>query len=111
EADRVHDVPAVEAEALLRAVGAVRADHLGQAAIVGGELDIGARKLPVDGAEVEIVGAAEIVLRAGAADGREGAVAIEEEFDLALAPPAGIVDAPGHVGADIVAVPADAVED
>ena len=40
EADRVHDVPAVESEALLDAVMAVSADDLGQAAVGRAELCI-----------------------------------------------------------------------
>ena len=38
-------------------------------------------------------------------------VAVHEELDLALAPPAGVVDAPGHVGADVLAAALHAVED
>ena len=34
-----------------------------------------------------------------------------KELDFALAPPAGIVDAPGHIGPDVMAAPAHAVED
>src|SRR5690606_18903880 len=65
----------------------------------------------VDDAAIEIVGAAEIVLGARTADGGKVLVAIHEELDLALAPPAGIVDAPSHVGADIVAAALDTVDD
>src|SRR5579859_164355 len=72
EADRVHDVPAVQAEALLRAVDAVGPDHLRQAGVGGGELHVFAFTVALDDAGVEVVGAAEIVLRARAADGREG---------------------------------------
>src|SRR6185312_17063263 len=106
EAHRVHDVPAVEAEALLRAVDAVRPDHLGQAGVGAVELLVGrlAVALLLHAAGIEVVGAAEVVLGAGAADGREDAVPIHEELDLALAPPAGVVDAPGHVGPDEVAL-------
>ena len=107
EADGVGDVPAVEAEAGLGGVDAVGSDDLGEAGVGGGELAVAALVL----AEVEVVGAAEVVLGAGAADGGELAVAVEEEFDLALAPPAAVVDAPGHVGADVLALSPDAVED
>ena len=45
------------------------------------------------------------------ADGRELRVAVHVELDLALAPPAVVVDAPGQVGADVMAPALDAVED
>ena len=109
EADRVHDVPAVEAEPSADLVEAVGADDLGQARVGRRELVVLARAVRRLG--VEVVGAAEVVLGARAADGRELRVAVHEELDLALAPPAVVVDAPGHVGADVVAPALDAVED
>src|SRR6185437_10184493 len=88
EAHWVGDVPAVEAEALLRSVDAIGPDHLRHARVGGGELAVLALLAAVDNARVEVVGAAEVVFRAGAADGRELGVAVHEELDLALAPPA-----------------------
>ena len=40
----------------------------------------------------------------------QSAVAVHEELDLALAPPAVVVDAPGQVGAHVVALPLHAVQ-
>src|SRR6185312_5225401 len=94
EANRVHDVPAVQAEALLRAVDAVGPDHLAETGIRRRELGVGVRLAGLADADVEVVGAAEIVLGAGAADGRELPVVVDEELDLAFAPPAGVVAAP-----------------
>src|SRR5262249_26490170 len=118
EAHGIGDVPAVHAKALLRLVDAVGADHLRQAGIGRGEFEIarlrpaayaGVGELPGH-ARIEIIGAAKIILGAGAADGRNLTVAVDEELDLALAPPAIAVRAPGHVGADIVAVSGHAIE-
>ncbi len=102
-------MPAVEPETLLDVVVTVSPDDLGESAV-------GRRVLRVlDGAvgplRVEVVAAAEIVFRAGAADGREFLVAVEEELDLALAPPAVVVHSPGHVRADILPPAFDPVED
>jgi hypothetical protein len=97
-------VPAVQPEALLRAVRAVRAQDLGHAGVGRGELAV----LAID---VEVVGAAEVVLGAGAADGRELVVVVDVELDLALAPPARVVDPPSAVGADVLAATLDAVKD
>ena len=60
---------------------------------------------------LEIPGAAEVVLGAGPADRRPFAVAIEVELDLALAPPAVVVHAPGQIGADVLALAVDAIEE
>ena len=51
---------------------------------------------------MEIIGATEIILRAGAANSGELVVAIQKEFDLPFSPPPGIVDAPSHIGAGIL---------
>src|SRR5690606_11349544 len=59
----------------------------------------------------EIPGAAEIVFGAGAADRREGVVPVHVKLDLTFAPPTAIIDAPGDVRADVVALPLDAVDD
>src|SRR5579883_502205 len=99
---RIHDVPAVQAKALLGAIDTVGPDHLAEARIGSREFGVGVRLVGLADADVEVVGAAEIILGAGAADGRELLVVVDEELDLAFAPPAGVVAAPGHVGADIV---------
>src|SRR4029078_3972353 len=101
-------------EPLLRAIHAVRPQHLRQTGIGRGEFDIGrfaseAQRL-VDAAGIEIVGTAEIVLCASAANRRKLRVAINEEFYLALTPPPAIVHAPCHVGTDKVAAPPHAIE-
>ena len=98
-------MPAVEPKARLRAVDAVGADHLRQAGIGRGK-----GLVLVRGLILEVVGAAEVVLRARAADGGILAVAVEEELDLALAPPSGVVHAPAHVGAHIAAPARHALE-
>ena len=94
---------------MLRLIGPVRPDDLRQPGIGGGEFDVGSRERRVDRARVEIIGAAKVILCAGAAD-RRPLVAVEKELDLALAPPAGIVDAPGHISSDVMPAPANAVE-
>src|SRR3954468_22947361 len=104
ETNGVHDVPPVQAEALLGAVEAVGADDLGEAEEGGGEDAV------LAGGELEVPGAAEVVLGAGAADGRPVGVSVQVELDLALAPPAVVVDAPGEVGADVVALALHAAE-
>ena len=59
---------------------------------------------------VEIVCAAEVILRAGAADGGEVGIAVDVELDLTLAPPAVALHAPVHVSADVVAVTLDSIK-
>ena len=54
--------------------------------------------------DIPVVRAAEIVLRARAADGRKLAIAVDEELDFALAPPTRIGDADRQVAADVVAL-------
>src|SRR5699024_1731868 len=62
EADRVRQVPAVQAEALLVGVEAVGLDHLRHPEIRGGVGGVGAGRV------LEGPGPAEVVLGAGAAD-------------------------------------------
>ena len=69
EAHGIHDVPSVEPEALLAFIRTVAADHLRQARV-------GRRELGVLAVSVEVVGAAEVVLGAGAADRGKLAVAV-----------------------------------
>ena len=58
-----------------------------------------------------VVGAADVVLGSGAADGGEFLVTVHEELDLTFAPPAVVQHAPAERGADVVAAAADAVDD
>ena len=58
----------------------------------------------------ETVRAAKVVFRTRSADRREFLVAVDIELDLALAPPAVVVDAPGHVSANIMSRSFDAVQ-
>ena len=99
-------MPAVEAEALLRTVERIGTHslHAGVRRREGNVAVVGFRVL-------EIIGAAEIVLRGGTADRRVCGVAVQVEFDLALTPPACVVDAPRHVRADVLPLAAHAVED
>src|SRR5271166_936639 len=98
-------MPPVHAEPLLAAVQPVRADDL-----VKPE-----KRRRVDGVSlpghVEVPGATEVVLGAGAADRGELLIAVEVELDLALAPPAGAIHAPGEVGADVLPGALHGVED
>ncbi len=54
-------------------------------------------KLLVLSSPVEIIRATEIVFGSGATNGRELLIAIHEELDFAFAPPAIVINAPGHV--------------
>src|SRR5271157_5492042 len=65
EADWVHDVPAIHAEALLRLVDSVGPDHLREARIRGREWRISPGILRFVVADVEIVGAAKVIFRPG----------------------------------------------
>ena len=104
EGDRVRDVPAVHPEPLLAGVQAVGLDHLVQS-----EVGRAVRGVALAG-HVEVPGPAEVVLGAGAADGRELLVVVEVELHLALAPPAAAVDPPRQVAADVVAATRHTVE-
>lgn len=105
EADGVGDVPAIHAKALLRTIDTVRADHLVQTGVGRAEF------LILFGLFVfKIVGTAEIILGASAADGGPLFVAIHKELDLAFAPPTSVVDTPRHVDADIVPLSLHAIE-
>src|SRR4051812_43840103 len=59
---------------------------------------------------LEVPRAAKVVFGPGAADRRKLLIAVHEELDLAFAPPAGVVDAPRQVGAYVVPMPAESVE-
>ena len=82
---------------------------LGQSAVGCRELRVAA--LSVRALGVEVVRATEVIFCAGAADCREIFVAVDVEFNFALAPPAVVVHTPGYVCADVVAPAFDAVED
>ena len=56
------------------------------------------------------MGAAEVIFRARAADGREFPVSVEIEFDLTLAPPVVIADSPAHDGSDIMTAALDLIQ-
>src|SRR2546423_1876744 len=60
---------------------------------------------------IEVPGSSEIVLGTRATNRRVFIVAVEIELDLPLAPPAGVIDAPGYVCSDIMATPLDTVKD
>jgi hypothetical protein len=105
EMDGVQDMPAVETEALLALVEAVGANHLGHAEVRRAVFGIATAR------DIEVPRAAKVVLGPGAADRREILVAIEVDLEFALAPPAGAVDAPREVGADVVAMTCDAIEE
>src|SRR5262249_18861190 len=88
EANRIHDVPAIQPESLLTAIQPIGFDHLWQARI-------GRRKNAIFALwKLEIPRAAEVVFCSSAANGRKFVVAIHEKLDLAFAPPAVAVDTP-----------------
>src|SRR5918995_541590 len=89
EADRGDDVPPVQPEPLLRVVDAIGAHHEWQARVGRAELLVHLRLLVL-----EVVRPAEVIFGAGAADRRIRGVAVHEELDFALAPPAFAVHAP-----------------
>ena len=105
EMNGVKNVPAVQTEALLALVETIGADHLRHAEVRRRVFGVAAA------GDVEVPGAAKVVLRAGAADRREIVVAVEVDLELALAPPAGGIDSPGEVGADVVTLTCDAVDE
>ena len=99
-------MPAVHAEAELAAVQLIGRQHL-QPCIRRGEC-----RVSVMGQRVfEIVGAAEVILRARAADSGIIGVAIYVELDLPFSPPVGIVHAPGQISAHILSLALDSVQD
>ena len=75
-------MPAVHTEALVGVVDAVGPDDVRHARVGGGVLLV-----LLGGLVLEVVGAAEVVLGAGAADGRELPVTVQVELDFAFAPP------------------------
>src|SRR5258706_2071006 len=121
ETDGIRDVPAIEAEARLGGIEPVRPDDLRHTRVRGGELLVvlGPRTAPGTApgagarprARDESVGAAEVVFRAGPADGWVLAVVVHEELDLTFPPPAGVVHAPRHVRADVLTLALHAVQE
>src|SRR6185437_14500027 len=105
EPHRIGDVPAIKAEAGIT-FPVFGAQDLHQAGIGTGK-----RLILVAERADEVVGAVEVVFGAGAGDGGKLAVAIQEELDFAFAPPAALPDAIGHIGADILALTANAIQD
>ena len=97
-------MPAVHPEPLLADVQPVGADDLRHPEIRRRELCVARAR------DVEVPCAAEVVLGAGARDRRIFRVVVEVELDLALAPPSVGVHAPGDVGADVVPLPFNALE-
>jgi hypothetical protein len=89
----------------LAAIQPVRADDLMQPEK---RRRVGRVTLP---GHVEVPGAAEIVLGPGAADRGELLVAVEVELHLALTPPAGVVSAPGEIGADVFSGAVHSIKD
>ena len=106
EINRVVDVPAIQAKAHLALIERVGDGRLRQSRIGRGEGFIAV----VPHGILKIVGTAEVVFRARAADGGICVVAVQIEFDFAFAPPAVVIHAPGHVGAHIVAFALHAVQ-
>jgi len=104
ESHRIHDVPAIHSETHLRTVDTIRADDLVHARVGRAVFLILFRFLVL-----EVIGAAEIILRARATDGRPF-VAIHVEFNFPFSSPAGVVDAPAHGGADEMAATFDSFE-
>ena len=100
----VHNMPAVHSEAFLRTVSAIRTNHLAQSCIRGAEFGEAA-------VTVEVVGAAEIVLCAGSANGRIVFVAVDEELDLSFSPPAVVVHTKRYIGTDILTFTLDTVHE
>src|SRR5581483_11298750 len=90
-------MPAIHAKAMLTAIESIRLDHLWQAQEWCGVDAVLALRM------LKIPGPAKVILGAGAANSGIVVIAIQIEFDLALAPPASIVALPGKVGADIMA--------
>ena len=102
EADGVQDMKAVHSVPVALMIGFVL---LG----LGGDIGVAQERGGV--VVVKTPGPAEIILGAGAADGGELRIPVDERFELSLAPPAVAVLLPGQVRADIVALALHAVED
>src|SRR5665213_3878769 len=102
-------MPAIQTEPRLRIRMSVWPDDLRQPGVRRGKFRV--MRLPVRPLGVEIIRAAEIILRAGAADGRKLRITVQIEFDFTFAPPAGVMHAPSEIGADILALAFHAVED
>ena len=103
----INDVPAVHAKAELAGIEGIGCDDLMESRIRRGKGNIAVMRPGI----LKIIGAAEIVFCAGTANGGELFVPVHEELNLALAPPAAVVDAPGHVGTHIFALAPDSVDD
>src|SRR5699024_10539398 len=82
ESDRIHHVPSVHAEPLLRSVEPIGLEHLVHSQVRSRERGVA---LPRD---IEIPGTAEVVLGTGAADRGMVAIAVEVHLQFALTPPA-----------------------
>ncbi len=98
-------MPAVQAETHLRPVQAIRPQDLRHTGIRCCE-----RLVLMGFLVLEIIGAAEVVFGSGSADGWVFVIIIEIEFDFSFTPPAAVVDAPGHIGADILPAPFNPVK-
>ena len=72
---------------------------------------VGSRKFDVIAVDFEVIGAAEVILGSGSADGGELGVVVDIEFNLAFAPPTVALDTPVHVGSHIMAVTLDVIQD
>src|SRR5258708_22766410 len=96
KANRVHNMPAVHTKPLLAAIEAIWFDDLRQPEKWCGERAVCTRWL------LEIPGTPEVIFRPGATDRGKISVTIQIHFDLAFAPPAGAVDLPGDIRADVM---------
>src|SRR4051812_20096050 len=105
EANRIEDVPAVHAEALLTAVEPVWPEDLMQSEVWAGVGRVARTR------HVEVPRTSEVVLGPGAADRGMVCVTVEVELYLALAPPSGRVHSPGEIRADVVSPPGDTVDE
>src|SRR5882724_12621346 len=114
ESDGIHDMPAVETEALGDRIMPVAPDHLCKTGIRAAEFGIDRRPRLLTGRifflRTKIIRPAEIIFRPRAADGREIRIAVHKEFYLSFAPPAIIMHAIGEVGADVLPLAPDAVD-
>jgi len=99
-------MPSVQAKSLAHLVNPVRRQDLRQPGVRRAKHLVLLRL-----AILEVVGTAEIILRAGPADGRELPIAVHKKLDFALAPPTGTVHLPRQVGAHVMSLAGDAVED
>src|SRR5579859_916909 len=94
--NRVHDMPAIQAKALLTAIEPIGFDDLGQTQEGCGEGTVLASWL------LEVPGSAEVIFCTRATDSREILIAVQIKFDLALTPPARAVRLPREIGAHVM---------